>query len=261
MHPALWVAKTGLNAQDYNLTTVSNNLANVSTTGFKKDRAVFEDLVYQIQRQPGALSSQDSRLPSGLQLGTGVKVAGTQKIFTTGSLQETSQPLDLAINGRGFFQITMPDGNIAYSRDGTFHMDADGQVVNASGYLLEPNITVPAQTNTLTISKDGIVSVTQVGETTPTEIGQIDLVDFINPAGLQAMGGNLFRETAASGAPQVGVAANEGFGSIEQGFLENSNVKVVEELVDMIAVQRSYEMNSKVVSTADQMLQYITQNT
>lgn len=261
MHPALWVAKTGLNAQDYNLTTVSNNLANVSTTGFKKDRAVFEDLVYQIQRQPGALSSQDSRLPSGLQLGTGVKVAGTQKIFTTGSLQETSQPLDLAINGRGFFQITMPDGNIAYSRDGTFHMDADGQVVNASGYLLEPNITVPAQTNTLTISKDGIVSVTQVGETTPTEIGQIDLVDFINPAGLQAMGGNLFRETAASGAPQVGVAANEGFGTIEQGFLENSNVKVVEELVDMIAVQRSYEMNSKVVSTADQMLQYITQNT
>lgn len=261
MHPALWVAKTGLNAQDYNLTTVSNNLANVSTTGFKKDRAVFEDLIYQIQRQPGALSSQDSRLPSGLQLGTGVKVAGTQKIFTTGSLQETSQPLDLAINGRGFFQITMPDGNIAYSRDGTFHMDADGQVVNASGYLLEPNITVPPQTNTLTISKDGIVSVTQVGETTPTEIGQIDLVDFINPAGLQAMGGNLFRETAASGAPQVGVAANEGFGSIEQGFLENSNVKVVEELVDMIAVQRSYEMNSKVVSTADQMLQYITQNT
>lgn len=261
MHPALWVAKTGLNAQDYNLTTVSNNLANVSTTGFKKDRAVFEDLIYQIQRQPGALSSQDSRLPSGLQLGTGVKVAGTQKIFTTGSLQETSQPLDLAINGRGFFQIVTPDGNTSYTRDGTFHMDADGQVVNASGYLLEPNITIPAQTNTLTISKDGIVSVTQVGETTPTEIGQIDLVDFINPAGLQAMGGNLFRETAASGAPQVGVAANEGFGSIEQGFLENSNVKVVEELVNMIAVQRSYEMNSKVVSTADQMLQYITQNT
>jgi flagellar basal-body rod protein FlgG len=261
MHPALWVAKTGLNAQDYNLTTVSNNLANVSTTGFKKDRAVFEDLIYQIQRQPGALSSQDSRLPSGLQLGTGVKVAGTQKIFTTGSLQETSQPLDLAINGRGFFQIVTPDGNTSYTRDGTFHMDADGQVVNASGYLLEPNITIPAQTNTLTVSKDGIVSVTQVGETTPTEIGQIDLVDFINPAGLQAMGGNLFRETAASGAPQVGVAANEGFGSIEQGFLENSNVKVVEELVNMIAVQRSYEMNSKVVSTADQMLQYITQNT
>lgn len=261
MHPALWVSKTGLNAQDYNLTTVSNNLANVSTTGFKKDRAVFEDLIYQIQRQPGALSSQDSRLPSGLQLGTGVKVAGTQKIFTTGSLQETAQPLDLAINGRGFFQIVTPDGNTSYTRDGTFHMDADGQVVNASGYLLEPNITIPAQTNTLTISKDGIVSVTQVGETTPTEIGQIDLVDFINPAGLQAMGGNLFRETAASGAPQVGVAANEGFGSIEQGFLENSNVKVVEELVNMIAVQRSYEMNSKVVSTADQMLQYITQNT
>ncbi len=152
MHSALWVSKTGLNAQDYNLTTISNNLANVSTTGFKKDRAVFEDLIYQIQRQPGALSSQDSRLPSGLQLGTGVKVAGTQKIHTTGSLQETSQPLDLAINGRGFFQIAMPDGTIGYTRDGTFHMDAEGQIVNAVGYLLEPNIMIPDQTNNLTIS-------------------------------------------------------------------------------------------------------------
>lgn len=261
MHSALWVSKTGLNAQDYNLTTISNNLANVSTTGFKKDRAVFEDLIYQIQRQPGALSSQDSRLPSGLQIGTGVKVAGTQKIHTTGSLQETSQPLDLAINGRGFFQIAMPDGTIAYTRDGTFHMDAEGQIVNAVGYLLEPNIAIPDQTNTLTISRDGIVSVTQFGETDPQEIGQIDVVDFINPVGLQAIGGNLFLETASSGAPQVGVAGEEGFGSIEQGFLENSNVKVVEELVQMITVQRAYEMNSKVVSSADQMLQYLAQNT
>lgn len=261
MHSALWVAKTGLNAQDHGLTTVSNNLANVSTTGFKRDRAVFEDLIYQIQRQPGALSSQDSRLPSGLQLGTGVKVSGTQKIWTTGDLQETGQPLDLAINGRGFFQITLPDGNIAYTRDGTFHMDNEGQVVNVSGYLLEPNITIPDQTTTLTISKDGIVSATQIGETTPTEIGQIPMVDFINPAGLQAIGGNLFLQTASSGDPQEGVAGEAGFGSIEQGFLENSNVKVVEELVHMITVQRAYEMNSKVVSSADQMLQYLAQNT
>ena len=261
MHSALWVAKTGLNAQDHGLTTVSKNLAKVYTTGFKRDRAVFEDLIYQIQRQPGALSSQDSRLPSGLQLGTGVKVSGTQKIWTTGDLQETGQPLDLAINGRGFFQITLPDGNIAYSRDGTFHMDNEGQVVNVSGYLLEPNITIPDQTTTLTISKDGIVSATQIGETTPTEIGQIPMVDFINPAGLQAIGGNLFLQTASSGDPQEGVAGEAGFGSIEQGFLENSNVKVVEELVHMITVQRAYEMNSKVVSSADQMLQYLAQNT
>ncbi|MFT6326470.1 MAG: flagellar basal-body rod protein FlgG [Bermanella sp.] len=261
MHAALWVAKTGLSAQNHSLTSISNNLANVSTTGFKKDRAVFQDLVYQIQRQPGALSSQDTRLPSGLQLGTGVKVAGTQKIHTTGTLQETSQPLDMAVNGRGFFQIAMPDGTAAYTRDGTFQMDADGQLVTAIGYLLEPNITVPDQTNTLTISRDGIVSATQFGETTPTEIGQIDLVDFVNPTGLQAMGGNLFLETASSGAPNVGVASEVGFGSIEQGMLENSNVEVVEEMVQMITVQRAYEMNSKVISSADQMLQYLAQNT
>ena len=261
MMNALWVSKTGLNAQDHGLSVISNNLANVATTGFKKDRAVFEDLIYQIQRQPGALSSQDSRLPSGLQVGTGVKVAGTQKVFTTGGLQETSQPLDLAVNGRGFFQITMPDGSISYTRDGTFHMDAEGQIVNASGFLLEPAITIPDQTNTMTISRDGIVSTTLFGETEPTEIGQIEIVDFINPAGLQAIGGNLFLETASSGAPQAGVASEAGYGSLEQGFLENSNVNVVEEMVQMITVQRAYEMNSKVVSSADQMLQYLAQNT
>lgn len=261
MMNALWVSKTGLNAQDHGLSVISNNLANVATTGFKKDRAVFEDLIYQIQRQPGALSSQDSRLPSGLQVGTGVKVAGTQKVFTTGGLQETSQPLDLAVNGRGFFQITMPDGSISYTRDGTFHMDAEGQIVNASGFLLEPAITIPDQTNTMTISRDGIVSTTLFGETEPTEIGQIEIVDFINPAGLQAIGGNLFLETASSGAPQAGVASEAGYGSLEQGFLENSNVNVVEEMVQMITVQRAYEMNSKVLSSADQMLQYLAQNT
>ncbi|MGK0247977.1 MAG: flagellar basal-body rod protein FlgG [Oleispira sp.] len=261
MHPALWVSKSGLQAQDLALTTVSNNLANVSTTGFKKDRPVFEDLLYQIQRQPGANSSADTRLPTGLQVGTGVRTAGTQKVFTTGSLQLTDQPLDMAVNGRGFFQIQMPDGTSSYTRDGTFNINAEGTIVNINGYPLEPQINVPEQTNQLTISTDGIVQATLFGDPTPQELGQIDLVDFINPAGLQANGGNLFKETAASGAPNVGVAANDGFGSIEQGALENSNVEVVEELVKMITVQRAYEMNSKVVSAADKMLQFLTQNT
>jgi flagellar basal-body rod protein FlgG len=261
MHPALWVSKSGLQAQDLALTTVSNNLANVSTTGFKKDRPVFEDLLYQIQRQPGANSSADTRLPTGLQVGTGVRTAGTQKVFTTGSLQLTDQPLDMAVNGRGFFQIQMPDGTLSYTRDGTFNINAEGTIVNVNGYPLEPQINVPELTNQLTISSDGIVQATLFGDPTPQELGQIDLVDFINPAGLQASGGNLFKETAASGAPNVGVAANDGFGSIEQGALENSNVEVVEELVKMITVQRAYEMNSKVISAADQMLQFLTQNT
>lgn len=258
---ALWVSKTGLEAQDLALTTVSNNLANVSTTGFKKDRAVFEDLLYQVQRQPGANSSADTRLPSGLQLGTGVRTAGTQKIFTTGSLNVTDQPLDLAINGRGFFQIAMPDGTIGYTRDGTFHINDEGVVVNVNGYPLEPQITIPEQTNQLTISKDGIVQATLFGDPAPQELGQIETADFINPAGLQAVGGNLFYETASSGAPLVGVPNEEGYGTVEQGALENSNVEVVEELVKMITVQRAYEMNSKVVSAADQMLQFLTQNT
>ena len=261
MHPALWVSKSGLEAQDLALTTVSNNLANVSTTGFKKDRPVFEDLLYQIKRQPGANSSADTRLPSGLQVGTGVRTAGTQKVFTTGTLQLTDQPLDMAVNGRGFFQIQMPDGTLSYTRDGTFHINDEGTIVNVNGYALEPQIDIPEQTNQLTISTDGIVQATLFGDPDPQELGQIDLVDFINPAGLQSTGGNLYKETAASGDPTVGVAANDGFGTIEQGALENSNVEVVEELVKMITVQRAYEMNSKVVSAADQMLQFLTQNT
>ena len=261
MHSALWVSKSGLEAQDLALTVVSNNLANVSTTGFKKDRPVFEDLLYQIQRQPGANSSADTRLPSGLQVGTGVRTAGTQKVFTTGSMQLTDQPLDMAVNGRGFFQIQMPDGTTSYTRDGTFHINSEGTIVNVNGYVLQPQIDIPELTNQLTISKDGIVQATLFGDPTPQELGQLDLVDFINPAGLQSTGGNLYKETAASGAPNVGIAANDGYGTIEQGALENSNVEVVEELVKMITVQRAYEMNSKVVSAADQMLQFLTQNT
>jgi len=258
MH-ALWVSKTGLEAQDLNLSTVSNNLSNVSTVGFKKDRAVFEDLLYQIQRQPGSNSSADTRLPSGLQLGTGVRTAGTQKIFTTGSLELTDQPLDLAINGRGFFQIQMPDGTVSYTRNGTFHINDEGTIVNVNGYPLEPQIDIPELTSNLTISKDGIVQATMFGDPVPQELGQIETVDFINPAGLQAVGGNLYFETVASGAPIVGVPSEEGFGTMEQGALENSNVEVVEELVKMITVQRAYEMNSKVVSAADKMLQFLVQ--
>ncbi len=258
MH-ALWVSKTGLEAQDLNLSTVSNNLSNVSTVGFKKDRAVFEDLLYQIQRQPGTNTSADTRLPSGLQLGTGVRTAGTQKIFTTGSLELTDQPLDLAINGRGFFQIQMPDGTVSYTRNGTFHINDEGTIVNVNGYPLEPQIDIPDLTSNLTISKDGIVQATMFGDPVPQELGQIETVDFINPAGLQAVGGNLYFETVASGAPIVGVPSEEGFGTMEQGALENSNVEVVEELVKMITVQRAYEMNSKVVSAADKMLQFLVQ--
>ncbi|WP_372875656.1 flagellar basal-body rod protein FlgG [Pseudomonas sp.] len=260
MLPALWVSKTGLSAQDMNLTTISNNLANVSTTGFKRDRAEFEDLLYQIRRQPGGQSSQDSQLPSGLQLGTGVRVVGTQKIFTAGSLQTTEQPLDMAVNGRGFFQVLMPDGSVSYTRDGSFHLNSDGQVVTSSGYALEPAIVLPNEVRTFTVGEDGTVSVTTDGNPQPQIVGNLQTADFINPAGLEAIGSNLFLETAASGAPQVGTPGLNGLGTTLQNTLENSNVSVVEELVNMITTQRAYEMNSKVISTADQMLAFVSQN-
>lgn len=260
MLPALWVSKTGLAAQDMNLTTISNNLANVSTTGFKRDRAEFQDLLYQIKRQPGANSTQDSQLPSGLQLGTGVRIVGTQKNFTAGSLQTTDNPLDMAVNGRGFFQVLTPDGTVAYTRDGSFHLNSDGQIVTSNGNALEPAIVVPAETQTFTVGTDGTVSVTVAGNSTPQIIGNIQTADFINPAGLQATGNNLYLETASSGAPQVGTPGLNGLGTVQQNTLENSNVSVVEEMVNMITTQRAYEMNSKVISTADQMLGFISQN-
>ncbi|GAA3586404.1 MULTISPECIES: flagellar basal-body rod protein FlgG [Marinobacter] len=260
MHPALWVSKTGLSAQDTNMSTISNNLANVNTTGFKRDRAVFQDLLYQIHRQPGGLSSQNTELPSGLQLGTGVRVVGTTKQFTQGNLQNTQQPLDMAVDGRGFFQILLPDGGIAYTRDGQFQLNADGEVVNPDGYTLEPNITIPDNATKVTIGKDGTVSVVVDDQANPVNLGQITLVDFVNPQGLQAIGNNLFRATNASGDPNEGEAGIGGLGSIEQQMTEASNVEVVEELVNMITTQRAYEMNSKVVSTTDQMLQFITNN-
>ena len=260
MLPALWVSKTGLSAQDMNLTTISNNLANVSTTGFKRDRAEFQDLLYQIRRQPGAQSSQDSQLPTGLQLGTGVRIVGTSKMFTEGSLQTTEQPLDMAINGRGFFQILQPDGTVSYTRDGSFHLDSNGQLVTSQGYSLEPAIVLPAEVQTFTVGEDGTVSVTVSGDPTPQVVGNIQTADFVNPAGLQAIGNNLFLETGSSGAPQVGTPGLTGLGTVLQNTLENSNVSVVEEMVNMITTQRAYEMNSKVISTADQMLSFITQN-
>jgi len=260
MHAALYVSKTGLAAQDMRLTTISNNLANASTTGFKRDRVVFEDLLYQIRRQPGAQATEETQLPSGLQLGTGVRVAGTQKQFTYGSLQITDQPLDLAVDGRGFFQVQLPDGNVGYSRSGQFHLSGEGQVVTANGLLLDPNITIPDNADRITIGVDGNVSAFIPGTPAPLALGNIQTVDFVNPAGLQAVGSNLFVETASSGNPIAGTPGENGLGQVKQGMLENSNVDIVEEMVNMITTQRAYEMNSKVVSTADQMLQFVTQN-
>lgn len=260
MHSALYVSKTGLAAQDTQLTTISNNLANASTVGFKRDRAVFEDLLYQIPRQPGAQTSEETQLPSGMQLGTGVRVVGTQKEFTSGSLQITDQSLDVAIDGRGFFQILQPDGTIAYTRNGQFHLNGEGDIVTANGLFLQPNITVPDNALSVTIGTDGTVSAFVPGQPDPQVLGNIQTVDFVNPAGLKAIGGNLFYETPASGDPVTGEPGVDGLGQLKQGMLENSNVDIVEEMVNMITTQRAYEMNSKVVSTADQMLQYITQN-
>jgi flagellar basal-body rod protein FlgG len=260
MHPALYISKTGLAAQDVRLATISNNLANASTTGFKRDSVNFEDLLYQIQRQPGGLSSQTTQLPSGIQIGTGVRVVSTEKEFTGGSLQITDQGLDLAINSRGFFQIQLPNGETGYTRNGAFQLNSEGQIVNSAGYLLEPNITVPENASNLTISIDGAVSATIFGNPNAQQLGNIQIADFVNPAGLQSKGGNIFTPTAASGDAQTGTAGLNGLGEILQGTLENSNVEVVEELVNMISTQRTYEMNSKVISTVDQMLQYISQN-
>lgn len=260
MHAALYVSKTGLAAQDKQLTTISNNLANASTVGFKRDRAVFEDLIYQNQRQPGAQETQETQLPSGLQLGTGARVVATQKEHTQGSLQVTDQSLDLAINGPGYFQVLQPDGSISYTRNGQLQMNGEGQLVNADGYLLEPAITVPEGVNKITISETGTVNAYTQGVVDPQQLGDITLVNFVNPSGLQAVGGNLFVETLASGNPVQGTPGENGMGTLKQGMLEGSNVNIVEEMVSMITTQRAYEMNSKVISTADQMLQYISQN-
>jgi flagellar basal-body rod protein FlgG len=256
---SLWISKTGLDAQQTQMDVISNNLANVSTNGFKRQRAVFQDLLYQTIRQPGAQSSQQTRLPSGLQIGTGVRPVATESMFTQGNLNFSGNAKDMAINGDGFFQIMMPDGRIAYTRDGAFQTDNQGQIVTASGYLLEPVITVPIEAEKMTITRDGIVTVTMPDTAEDVEIGRIQLADFINPAGLEKRGENLFYETASSGAPTIGAPGENGLGNVWQQYVETSNVNVVEELVTMIQTQRAYEINSKSITTSDQMLAKLAQ--
>jgi flagellar basal-body rod protein FlgG len=256
---SLWISKTGLEAQQFNVDVISNNLANVTTNGFKRQRPIFEDLLYQTLRQPGAQSSQQTQYPTGLQVGTGAVPVATVRIHTTGNLQQTGNSLDLAINGRGFFQILLPDGSTGYTRDGAFQLDSQGQVVTAAGYALQPAITIPADAITITIGGDGTVSVTQPGTTTPTQIGNIQLADFVNPPGLQSKGENLYLETASSGPPSVNDPGTNGLGLLSQGFVETSNVSVTEELVNLITAQRAFEINSRAITTSDQMLQKLTQ--
>ena len=256
---SLWISKTGLEAQQFNVDVISNNLANVSTNAFKRQRPIFVDLLYQTLRQPGAQSSQQTQYPTGLQVGTGVTPVATVRIHTQGNLQQTGNSLDLAINGRGFFQILLPDGSTAYTRDGAFQLDSQGQVVNSSGYQLQPAITIPADALSITIGADGTVSVTQPGSTTPTQIGNIQLADFVNPPGLQSRGENLYLETASSGPPTVNDPGSNGLGVLNQGYVETSNVSVTEELVNLITAQRAFEINSRAVQTSDEMLQRLTQ--
>jgi flagellar basal-body rod protein FlgG len=256
---ALHVARTGLDAQSARMRVIANNLANVNTTGFKRDRATFETLAYQVMTAAGAPASADNRYATGLSLGSGVEMTGTARVNSQGALATTDNPLDLAIEGDGFFQVTMPDGTIGYTRDGSFNLSAEGQIVTPDGLPLQPAIQVPEGAQSITIGADGTVSAQMPGETEPTQLGQIELARFINPSGLAAKGGNLFTETAASGAPQVGPASLDGRGSIRQGMLESSNVNVVQELVDMIETQRAYEVNSKMISATDEMLRNANQ--
>jgi flagellar basal-body rod protein FlgG len=261
MNHSLWIAKTGLDAQQTKLSTIANNLANASTAGFKKSRAVFEDLLYQNVRQVGAQSSADTQLPSGLMLGLGVRTVATEKLFNQGNLVETGNAFDMAIEGRGFFEVLMPDGSQAFTRDGSFQVDAQGQMVTSSGYVVQPAITVPEGAQSISVAADGTVSVVIPGSSIATQVGNLQVTDFINPAGLQPLGKNLFAETASSGTPSAGNPGLNGLGTIMQGFIESSNVNVVEELVNMIETQRAYEINSRAISTSDQMLQFMTNNT
>ena len=256
---SLYISKTGMNSSQFRLDVVTNNLANVNTTGFKKSRAVFEDLMYQTIRQPGSQSANNSQIPTGLMVGTGSAPVATDRIHSDGNMKNTEGSLDVAINGKGFFRVTLPDGSTGYTRDGSFKLNSEGQLVTSNGYLLDPPITVPAGSNKLVISADGRVQVTAQGATEPTELGIIQISDFINPQGLESIGGNLYLETAASGAPITGDPNADGRGALKQGFLEASNVNVTEELINMIQAQRSFELNSRGVKTSDEMLQRLSQ--
>lgn len=260
MHPALWISKTGLEAQTKDLAVLSNNLANAGTIGYKKSRTVFEDLFYQNLRQPGSQSSQDTKLPAGLQLGTGVKVVATQKIHTQGNFKTTDNQLDMAVQGSGFFQVSLPDGTTAYTRAGNFTLDETGQIVTqGSGYALQGGINISATAIGMHVGLDGTISVSEYGQAAPTIAGNIQLANFANPSGLQPVGENLFVETGSSGAPVIGTPGADGLGGVRGGMLETSNVSTVEELVGMIETQRTYETNAKVLAAVDQMLQFINQ--
>lgn len=260
MDHSLWVAKTGLDAQQTRMSVIANNLANVNTTGFKKSQASFEDLIYQNVRAAGGQTSQQTRAATGLEVGTGARLVATERDFSQGTLAQTDNALDVAITGRGFFQVLRPDGTTAYTRDGSFSLDSEGNLVTASGYQILPGLTVPPGAQGLIIGQDGSVAVQVDGSAVPQEIGTLTLADFVNPGGLEAAGENLYVETAASGAPQIGAPNADGLGALRQGALESSNVNVVEELVAMIETQRAYELNSKAIETSDQMLAYVNNN-
>jgi flagellar basal-body rod protein FlgG len=256
---SLWISKTGMEAQQTQLDHISNNLANVATSGYKRAHAQFEDLIYQNLRQSGAASSEQTQLPTGLQVGLGTRAVASARNFSQGNLQQSGGNLDVAIKGNGFFQISTPDGGTTYTRDGSFQLDSQGQMVTNSGFLVQPGITIPANAQSVTIAADGTVSVTLPGQAQPQTVGQLQLASFVNPGGLEPRGSNLFGETAASGSPNSASPGNSGLGSLQQGFVETSNVNVVEELVSMIQTQRAYELNSKAISTSDQMLQRLSQ--
>ncbi|MCE8002380.1 flagellar basal-body rod protein FlgG [Billgrantia ethanolica] len=259
MIKSLWTAKTGLESQQVKLDVISNNLANVSTNGFKRSRAVFEDLLYQNLRQPGAQNDVQNRLPSGMQVGTGVRPVATERLHTQGGLEQTGNSRDLAINGNGFFQVLMPDGSTAYTRDGSFQLNENGQMVTANGYPLEPAIIIPDNALSISIGEDGVVSVTQPGVSQALEVGQITISTFVNATGLESMGGNLYQETTASGPRNETMPGMNGAGRLFQGYVETSNVNVVEEMVSMIQTQRAYEINSRAVQTSDEMLARLSQ--
>jgi flagellar basal-body rod protein FlgG len=261
MNPAMWISKTGLQAQDAKLQSIANNLANANTVGFKRDRAVFEDLFYRVEHQPGAQTADGVVSATGVQLGTGTRLVGTQKVFTSGPLQTTGQSLDVAIVGQGFLQIEMPNGERAYTRAGQLQVNAEGRLVNTRGLPVVPEVIIPPEATSVTIGENGLVTASVPGNAEPVQIGQLTLVSFVNPSGLLALGDNLYMETPASGLPNEGTPGEDGLGTIKQGALEASNVQVVEEMVDMITAQRTYEMNTKVLSAADNMLQLLAQAT
>jgi len=252
---SLWTAATGMQAQELNIDVIANNLANVNTSGFKKSRAEFQDLLYESMRPAGAASSADTTIPTGIQLGHGTRPSAVQKMFSQGDFENTQNELDWAIEGDGFFQIELPNGDTSYSRCGEFKLDADGRIVNADGFPLVPQLTIPTDTISITVGMDGTVSVIQAGDATPSEIGTLQLARFVNAAGLRSLGKNLFVPTEGSGDEIIGTPGEDGLGSIAQGFLEMSNVSVVDEMVSMITAQRAYETNSKVIQTSDEMLQ------